>query len=179
MPQDTPTTPELPDPIQQLRQIEQDHRRFLRLGSPVRASLWMALMRPVDELMARESFLETTQAPDGSVETRSIPAVLAWGETLVRKAIRGDMQAAGIIADRIEGKVGTRRDEEDPEDERRRGDMQGVIESIVTAMVNAKIAGADDSPEDSASDRTPVVIDAEAPRRLGDDAPEPRPPAVR
>lgn len=33
-------------------------------------------------------------------------------ETLLRKAIRGDMQAAGIIADRIEGKVGTRRDKE-------------------------------------------------------------------
>jgi hypothetical protein len=46
------------------------------------------------------------------------------------------MQAAGIIADRIEGKVGTRRDEEDPEHQRRRVDMQAVIESIVTAMVN-------------------------------------------
>ena len=42
--------------------------------------------------------------------------------------------------------------------------MQGVIESVVRAMVNARIAGADDSPEDSASDRTAVVIDAEAPR---------------
>jgi hypothetical protein len=28
-------------------------------------------------------------------------------------------------------------------------------------MVNAKFAGADDSPDDSASDRTPVVIDAD------------------
>jgi hypothetical protein len=36
-------------------------------------------------------------------------------------------------------------------------------------MVNAKLVGADESPEDSASDRTPVVIDAEAPRRLGGD----------
>ena len=45
-------------------------------------------------------------------------------------------------------------------------------------MVNAKIASADDSSEDSASDRTPVVIDAEAPRRLGDDTPEPRPSTV-
>jgi hypothetical protein len=42
-------------------------------------------------------------------------------------------------------------------------------------MVNARLNSADDSPEDSASDRTPVLIDAEAPRRLGDDAPEPRP----
>ena len=88
---------------------------------PVKVALWLALMRPTEELFARESFVETTQ--DG--ETRSIPAVLAWAETIARKAIRGDMQAAGIIADRIEGKVGTRRDEEDPEDERRRGHAGG------------------------------------------------------
>ena len=112
---------------------------------PVKTALWLALMRPTEELFAREPFVETTQ--DG--EVRSIPAVLAWAETIARKAIRGDMQAAGIIADRIEGKVGTRRDEEDPEDQGRRADMQAVIESIVTAMTNARIAGADDSSEDS------------------------------
>jgi hypothetical protein len=43
-----------------------------------------------------------------------------------------------------------------PEYERRRVDMQAVIESVVTAMVNAKLNSADDPPpEDSASDRTP------------------------
>ena len=127
--------------------------------------LWLALVRSTEELIARESFLETTR--DG--ESRSIPAMVALGETIVRKAIRGDMQAAGIIADRIEGKVATRRDEEDPEDQRRRGDMQSVIESVVTGLVNARLASADNSPETSALDRTPVVIDAEAPLKLGDD----------
>jgi len=48
-------------------------------------------------------------------------------------------------------------------------DMQAVIESVVRAMVNARIAGADDSSEDSVSDRMPVLIDAEARLRLGDD----------
>ena len=52
-----------------------------------------------------------------------------------------------IISDRIEGKVSTRRDEEDPEDQRRRGDMQAVIGSVVTGLVNAKLNSADDSPE--------------------------------
>jgi hypothetical protein len=47
-----------------------------------------------------------------------------------------------------------------------RSGLQAVIESIVTVMVNAKIAGADDSSEDSASDRTPVVIDSEAAHRF-------------
>jgi hypothetical protein len=53
--------------------------------------------------------------------------------------------------------------------------LQAVIESVVTGLVNAKPNSADDSPEDSASDRTPVVINAEAPRRVGDREPEPRP----
>ena len=52
------------------------------------------------------------------------------------------MQAAGIIADRIEGKVGTRRDEEDPEDQRRRVDIQAMIESVVTGLVNARLNSA-------------------------------------
>ena len=38
--------------------------------------------------------------------------------------------------------------------------MHAVIESVVTAMVNGKIASADDSLEASVSDRPPVVIDA-------------------
>jgi hypothetical protein len=36
-------------------------------------------------------------------------------------------------------------------------------------MANAKLASADDSLEDSASDRAAVVIDAEAPRQFGND----------
>jgi hypothetical protein len=54
--------------------------------------------------------------------------------------------------------------------------VQQAIEDLVTVFTEAKLALADDSTahdssSDSASDRTPVVIDAEAPRRLGDDAP--------
>jgi hypothetical protein len=45
-------------------------------------------------------------------------------------------------------------------------------------MVNAKLASADDSPEDSASDRTAVVIDAEAPLGSATMSPEPRPSTV-
>ena len=70
-----------------------------------------------------------------------------------------------IIADRIEGKVGhtTRRGgPRGPAPPRRHTGRHRI--RFVTAMVNAKIAGADDSSEDSASDRTAVVIDAEAPR---------------
>ena len=75
-------------------------------------------------------------------------------------ACSGNIKAIGLIADRIEGRVGTRSGEVAPEEETRREDMQSVIESVVTALVNAKLASADDSPEDSASDRM-AVIDAE------------------
>jgi hypothetical protein len=94
-------------------------------------------------------------------------------------ACSSNIKAIGLIAERIEGRIGTRSGEVAPEDEARREDMQAVIESIVTAMVNAKIASADDdSPEDSAPDRTPVVIDTEAPRLLGGDYSEPQAPTV-
>ena len=73
-------------------------------------------------------------------------------------ACGGNIRAIGLIAERIEGRVGMRPGEVAPEDEARREDMQAVIESIVTAMVNAKLASADDLPEDLAPDRTPVVI---------------------
>ena len=43
--------------------------------------------------------------------------------------------------------------------------MQTVVESVVTALVNAKLAQADDDLQgDSASPVVPLVIDAEAPR---------------
>jgi hypothetical protein len=124
MPQDFPAerfkpdlaTGSLPD---SLRFVLRDYRALAGMRHSVKSALWLALMRPTEELFVRESFTET--AREG--ETRSIPAVMAWAETIVRKSIR-DMQAAGIIADRIEGKVGTRRDEEDPEDIRRRGDVR-------------------------------------------------------
>ena len=44
--------------------------------------------------------------------------------------------------------------------------------------MNAKIASADGPSEDLAPVRTSVVIDAEAPRRLGNDASHSRPPTV-
>jgi hypothetical protein len=81
--------------------------------------------------------------------------------------LRRNPPPIGLIAERIECRVGTRVGEVDADDKRRRVDMQAVTESIVTAMVNVKNANADDSSGDSASDRTPVAIDAEARLRLG------------
>jgi hypothetical protein len=56
----------------------------------------------------------------------------------------------------------------DPASDVAREGVQQAIEDIVTAFTEAKLAQADDSTAhdssgDSASDRTPVVIDGEAP----------------
>ena len=127
---------------------------------PVSSALWRALSMDAPTLAA-------TLASESATRLDVLAA------RAVDLACSGNIKAIGLIAERIEGRVGLRPGEVAPEDEARREDMQAVIEFVVTAMVNAKIAGADDLSEDSASDRTAVVIDAEAPRRLGDDAPEP------
>jgi hypothetical protein len=140
------TTLGMLDGVPGLRLADRDWRALASMRHPVKVALWLALMRPTEELFSRESLVETK---DG--EATSIPAILAWAETVARKAIRGDMQASAMIADRIEGRTGTRLDEEDPEHARRRGDIQLVIEQVVTSMVNTRIAGGE------ALDITPTV----------------------
>jgi hypothetical protein len=162
MPERPPETPGLTvldvlDGVPGLRLADRDWRALASMRHPVKVAIWLALMRPTEELFARESFIETTRAdpsdPEAVSEAVSIPAVVAWAETIVRRGIRGDMTASVLIADRIEGKVGTRRDEVDPEDERRRGDIQSVIESVVTGLVNARLS----QPGDDSVDITPIT----------------------
>ena len=112
---------------------------------PVTSALWRALYMDGPSLAM-------------TLASESAPRLDVLAARAVDLACGGNIRAIGLIAERIEGRVGMRPDEVAPEDEARREDMQTVIESIVTAMVNAKIASADDSPEDSAPDRTPVVI---------------------
>jgi hypothetical protein len=66
----------------------------------------------------------------------------------------GNVKAITIVFDRLEGRVGIRLGETNTRDDGAREGVQAVVVSVVTAMVNAKIAGADDSPEDSVSNHT-------------------------
>ena len=149
------------DAVPGLRLCDRDWRALASMRHPVKVALWMALMRPSEELFSRESLIETTPNPEGGgYEAKSIPAILAWSETVVRRAIRGDPQASHMIADRIEGKIGTRKDEEDPEDLRRRGDMQSVIEAVVAGLVTAKLTAGDQADDsiDITAQITPVDV---------------------
>jgi hypothetical protein len=120
--------------------VLRDYRLLAGMRHPVRHALWLALLRSSEELFARESLLTTTPDPTTKhPELTSIPAVMAWAEAAVRKGIRGDMQAWSLVADRIEGKAGLRKDDIDPEEARRRTDVQATIEAVVRGFVDGRL----------------------------------------
>ena len=60
--------------------------------SPIRAALWLVLLRPTSEVMV--------------AKPSSAHPLLAFAETLVRAALDGSPRAFDQIANRIEGRVG-------------------------------------------------------------------------
>jgi hypothetical protein len=132
-----------------LDRLERNHRKLMDLHSPIRAALWLALMKPSEDLFEREN--------DVIGGEQSIPAVIAMAESAVRKAIRGDMTAFNSIADRIEGKVGLRKGDVDPELDSKQAEIAGVVEGVVTALTKAKLDGTIPEPFDGeVEDITPV-----------------------
>lgn len=110
-----------------LRALQENHRRFLTHHQPITAALQLAAMRTVEELEARAT-------------STSVPAIIAMGEAMVRKAVAGDVQAYREIAERLEGKPGNRRGDIDPEAEERRALMATTIEATVRALTEGKRA---------------------------------------
>src|SRR5262245_12724702 len=135
-----------------LRAMDRDHKRFLDLHSPVKAAVWLALLRPVGELADR--------AADPSVS-----GIVALGEAIARKALAGDVAAFNSISDRIEGRVGVRQGDVDPAAADRAQDIAGMIEGVVEALTDAKMEGRFEL-EGSATDITPTV----SPHANGHDA---------
>lgn len=110
-----------------LRALQANHRRFLTHHQPITASLQLAAMRTMEELEARAA---STQ----------VPAIIAIGEAMMRKAAAGDVQAFNVVAERLEGKPGNRRGDIDPAAEERRADMATAIEATVRALTDHKRA---------------------------------------
>jgi hypothetical protein len=115
-----------------LRALEADPVRFMQLGLPMKASLWLALTRTSNELAARRG--------DGN-----IPAIVAIGEAIVRRAVVGDLPAVAMIADRIEGRTVERAGDVEPEQESRRVETAAMIESIVEALTRTKLEEREES----------------------------------
>ena len=112
---------------------------------PVRRAIWAALMLDVQTLRA---FVARATEPGGKRANDfpaddSLPERLAALDViaarLVLNAIDGDVRAFAMIADRIEGKVGTRRDEVEDGDDSRRAEVDSLIENIVTALTNQRL----------------------------------------
>lgn len=138
----------------QLAKLSADHRKFLEAKHPLTASIWLALLRPAgdvvraqsDVVRVRETALQGfaqnvnsgTEAPEepdernpAHVESQAErPAILLLGEALVAQALLGSEKAVAQIADRIEGKVGVRKEDQDPESVARRQDMQAFMEAM-------------------------------------------------
>lgn len=112
-----------------LREIEVDPRRAMTMRQPMRAALLLALLRPVDELAARA---------DPEYMEERVTGIVAIAEALVRQALKGDSNAFDKIADRIEGKVGTRKGEQSETDEVRH-EVQQTIVGVVEALTKRKL----------------------------------------
>jgi hypothetical protein len=101
---------------------------------PVSLALWRAMQMPAAAVLGPPPTNAT--ALDAAVRT------------LFRLAITGNAKAFALIADRIEGRVGLRSDDAEPDDPAIRQRVQATMESLVRFMVeraaNAPAMGADD-----------------------------------
>ncbi len=135
----------------QLATLQRDHRRFLTAGHPIKDALHLALQQPAGALLQRYAGVmrayhaaaaaalpsdDPTERSAGTADEADMrPAIVAYTETMVAKAILGDLQASALISDRIEGKAGLRRADMDAETEAQRVRVRGVIADLVTDMV--------------------------------------------
>jgi hypothetical protein len=135
---------------------------LLRVRRPYTAALQLAASRTIEDLEAR-------------VEDGSRVALVALGEVLVLKALRSDVAAHGIIAERLEGRVGTRADEVAPETLAAREASQATVHELIEAFTSAKLQLGDSPSEiattgalaqaraDAAEDDPPPGADVDAP----------------
>lgn len=141
----------------QLAALAADKRRFLAVGHPIKDALNMALQQPAGVLIQRyanvqRAYRDALAAPADSddpterpqsVDLDDRPAIVAYTETQVAKALLGDLSAAALIADRVEGKTGLRRADVDAETEAQRTRIRGVISELVGDMVERRRRPAD------------------------------------
>ena len=148
------TRPDDGEYIAQLAALAADKRRVLVAHHPIKDALNMALQQPAGVLLQRyAATLRAFQEAQGAalpsdepgetqagiaadVDTR--PAIVAFTETQVAKALLGDLQAAALISDRIEGKAGLRKADLDAETQAQRTRIRGVITDLVETMVERR-----------------------------------------
>ena len=144
--------------------LEEDARRFLVRERPATDAIVLALLKPRNVILRRyrETLAAMDQAalgpalaftdPTGRVfEGDGVSAAVALGETIVAKAILGDTAAAQLVVDRIEGKAGQRKGDDDGAYEKRAEMMKNLEDAV--RLLNSK----------------PVEVTVEPPHRNGHD----------
>ena len=146
---------------QQLAVLAADRRRFLVAHHPIKDALHLALQQPAGVLLQRyartmRSHAAMIEAPMPSddpgerdagtaAELDYRPAIVAYTETLVAKAILGDTAASAMVSDRIEGKPGLRKADLDAETQAQRERVRNTIEMLVETMVERRAGRGDDA----------------------------------
>lgn len=146
---------------QQLAALAADRRRFLVAHHPIKDALHLALQQPAGALLARyaatlRTFSEAQGAAQPSdepgerqagtaAELDDRPAIVAYTETLVAKAVLGDTAAIALVSDRIEGKPGLRKADLDAETAAQRERVRDTIGLLVEAMVERRAGRGDDA----------------------------------
>lgn len=149
--------------------IQADARHALTRERPGTDAIWSALLKPRRTILRRyrealamleerdEDMADQIRGADGrqlvgalgrlTQPEPDMPAILGIGEALVAKALMGDSASLGMLLDRIEGRPGVRKDENDPEELTHRRDILEAIEGTVRRM--------QERPGDKARDVTP------------------------
>lgn len=145
-------TPQTPANLRRLRQLRTDTERLFGLKRPLTAALTIALAESADAIRQRDPTFEPEE---------DVSAIQAVAEAMVRKAMKGDSTAFAQIADRVEGKVGTRPGDNDEELDRHRVTVEATIEGVVEAMTRRRTEAPQPEPEllEHRQDTPHVVVD--------------------
>lgn len=155
-----------------LRRLGADHTRFLRANHPVISSLWLALLGNADQCVseyrarlrvpAASESLNSDDPSEAPVEDRSEDTgIVALGKAILAKALLGDTTAMNLITERLDGKVGLRKGDEDPDKLAQREAVQEGLAKVVDLLVKAKHGKPLDLDVEDISDITPSSAETE------------------
>lgn len=161
----TSNAPATVDPTdRRLLAMRRDHTKFLDVHSPMKASLWLALLRGSKDVIhdaeQMRRYQEAQKGRDaGQYKLPDTPAIIDIGNQMVAAALGGDTAAIERIAERIEGRVGLRQGDEDPDDPAKRRQASDITERVVRALTRGRLAPTEIIDVES----TPVPVIDKAP----------------
>lgn len=139
------------DPLERVRALARQPARYLSEPNPFTMALWSTLSESAGTVMARHAATMRAQLAlqmmppdsDDPSERRASASVMpdasltvlrAVADAVACRAMQGDQRAADMVAQRIEGTVGARRGDVDPEDAAQRARVRLTIEHLVRDM---------------------------------------------